>query len=176
MFYSAYVPVVENSLLPSLDTKPPLLRSIACTRRTGSCGFTVFRPPSCWMTPTRTLTHGWTPSATGRCGIWTGSPVEVMRADLETLLRVPGIGPTSARRIVSARRCGGTLRFEDLKKAGRGAETGAVLYYLRRADTGGTALLPPPRCPCSWNDWSAVRCASDQAAQLSLFDPVGEAV
>ncbi len=26
MFYSAYVPVVENSLLPALDTKPPLLR------------------------------------------------------------------------------------------------------------------------------------------------------
>lgn len=26
VFYSAYVPVVENSLLPSLDTKPPLLR------------------------------------------------------------------------------------------------------------------------------------------------------
>ncbi len=26
VFYSAYVPVVENSLLPALDTKPPLLR------------------------------------------------------------------------------------------------------------------------------------------------------
>ena len=26
MFYSAYVPVVENTLLPSPDTKPPLLR------------------------------------------------------------------------------------------------------------------------------------------------------
>ena len=26
VFYSAYVPVVENTLLPSLDTKPPLLR------------------------------------------------------------------------------------------------------------------------------------------------------
>ena len=26
VFYSAYVPVVENALLPSLDTKPPLLR------------------------------------------------------------------------------------------------------------------------------------------------------
>ena len=25
------------------------------------------------MMPTRTLTHGWTPSATGRCGIWTSS-------------------------------------------------------------------------------------------------------
>ena len=26
VFYSAYVPVVEHSLLPSIDTKPPLLR------------------------------------------------------------------------------------------------------------------------------------------------------
>ena len=44
-------------------------------------------------------------------------PVEVMRADLETLLRVPGIGPVSARRILSARRQT-NLRFEDLKKLG----------------------------------------------------------
>ena len=40
-----------------------------------------------------------------------------MHADYETLLRVPGIGPVSARRIVSARRST-HLRFEDLKKLG----------------------------------------------------------
>ena len=40
-----------------------------------------------------------------------------MHADYETLLRVPGIGPVSARRIVSARRST-RLRFEDLKKLG----------------------------------------------------------
>ena len=44
-------------------------------------------------------------------------PVEASTAEYETLLRVPGIGPISARRIVSARRHG-TLRFEDLKKLG----------------------------------------------------------
>ena len=44
-------------------------------------------------------------------------PVEVMRADYEMLLRVPGIGPVSARRIISARRTT-HLRFEDLKKLG----------------------------------------------------------
>ena len=44
-------------------------------------------------------------------------PLEIMNAEYETLLRVPGIGPISARRIVSARRHG-TLRFEDLKKLG----------------------------------------------------------
>lgn len=32
VFYSAYVPVVENRLLPALDTKPPLLRHHFCER------------------------------------------------------------------------------------------------------------------------------------------------
>ena len=44
-------------------------------------------------------------------------PVEINRADYDTLLRVPGIGPKSARRIVRARRMG-SLDFPDLKKAG----------------------------------------------------------
>ena len=44
-------------------------------------------------------------------------PVEIMTADLGRLLRVPGIGPTGARRILSARRTG-LLHFDDLKKMG----------------------------------------------------------
>lgn len=44
-------------------------------------------------------------------------PVEVMTADYYQLLRVPGLGVNSARRICRARRYGG-LRFEDLKKMG----------------------------------------------------------
>lgn len=44
-------------------------------------------------------------------------PIEINRADYFTLLRVPGIGTKSARRIVQARRFG-NLRFEDLKKMG----------------------------------------------------------
>ena len=44
-------------------------------------------------------------------------PVEINRASYDTLLKVPGIGVTSARRILQARRtC--TLDFEDLKKIG----------------------------------------------------------
>lgn len=44
-------------------------------------------------------------------------PVEINRAAYQTLLRVPGIGYLSARRIVAARRTG-LLDFEDLKKIG----------------------------------------------------------
>lgn len=44
-------------------------------------------------------------------------PVEINRADYRMILRVPGIGVKSARRIVAARRFG-NLTFEDLKKIG----------------------------------------------------------
>ena len=41
-------------------------------------------------------------------------PVEINQADYHTLLRVPGIGPQSAWKIVGARKHG-SLDFEDLK-------------------------------------------------------------
>ena len=44
-------------------------------------------------------------------------PVEINRADYHMLLRIPGVGVKSARRIVAARRFG-NLTFEDLKKIG----------------------------------------------------------
>ena len=43
--------------------------------------------------------------------------VEVNRASYQTLLQVPGIGVTSARRIIAARR-GGILDFADLTRMG----------------------------------------------------------
>ena len=44
-------------------------------------------------------------------------PVDVNRAPLRELLRVPGIGPKSARRIVTARRTG-KLGLAELKRIG----------------------------------------------------------
>ena len=44
-------------------------------------------------------------------------PVEINRADYYKILRVPGIGPKSAQRIVRARKMG-TVDFEDLKRMG----------------------------------------------------------
>lgn len=44
-------------------------------------------------------------------------PVEINKADYELLLRVPGIGVKSARRIVTARR-NGSISYYDLEKFG----------------------------------------------------------
>ena len=117
VFYSAYVPVVENPLLPALNTKPPLLREHRLYQADWLLRFYGFRAdellddqhpnfdpmldPKCYWA----ITH---PEQ---------FPVEIMTADLGRLLRVPGIGPTGARRILSARRTG-LLHFDDLKKMG----------------------------------------------------------
>lgn len=117
VFYSAYVPVVEHALLPSRDTKPPLLREHRLYQADWLLRFYGFRADEI-LTEER---PDFNPLIDPKCN-WallhpSFFPVEILRADYETLLRVPGIGPMSARRIVSARRVS-SLSYDDLKKLG----------------------------------------------------------
>lgn len=117
VFYSAFINVNHNSLLPTLPGGPPLLREHRLYQadwllRYYDFGvdellseerpdFNVFLDPKCdWA-----IRHL-------EC-----FPVEINRADYRTLLRVPGIGYKSASRIVKARRMN-RLDFSDLKKMG----------------------------------------------------------
>ena len=63
-------------------------------------------------------------------------PVEIMKADYYTLLRVPVIGVKSARRITSARRYG-MLNFQNLKKMGVVLKRAA--YFIT---CGGKTMFP----------------------------------
>ena len=117
VFYSAYVPVVEHSLLPALGTKPPLLREHRLYQADWLLRFYGFQAEELLSEEE----PDFNPLVDPKCG-WALRhpeffPVEVNRADYETLLRVPGVGVTSARRILTARRAG-ALRPEDLKKLG----------------------------------------------------------
>jgi len=58
-------------------------------------------------------------------------PLEVMRADREELLRVPGIGPETAVRIVKARKEGTLLTVEDLQRLGVRLSRAAPFLLLR---------------------------------------------
>ncbi len=57
-------------------------------------------------------------------------PVEVNVAPLDELLRVPGVGPTSARAIVQARRGGKLAEIGDLRKLGARADRAAPYVTL----------------------------------------------
>ena len=169
-----WVPVVENSLLPSLDTKPPLLREHRLYQADWLLRFYGFQAAELLDDAHPDFDPRLDPKCNWALRHLDQFPVEVMRADLETLLRVPGIGPTSARRIVSARRCG-TLRFEDLKKLG------VVLKRAQYFITCGGRIpeglhFSPATLPLQLERLERDTLPSDQAAQLSLFDPVGEAV
>lgn len=117
VFYSAYVPVVDHSLLPSTDTKPPLLREHRLYQADWLLRFYGFRAEELLDEQHPDFHPLIDPKCNWAIGHLEQFPVEIMRADYEQLLRVPGIGPVSARRIISARRTA-NLRFEDLKKLG----------------------------------------------------------
>jgi predicted DNA-binding helix-hairpin-helix protein len=57
-------------------------------------------------------------------------PVEVNRASREELLRVPGIGPTSASRILMLRSRGSFCQLSDLRKIGAVAKRAAPFVLL----------------------------------------------
>lgn len=171
VFYSAYVPVVENTLLPSLDTKPPLLREHRLYQADWLLRFYGFRahelldesapdfdplldPKCCWA-----MRH---PEF---------FPVEVNRADYEALLRVPGIGVVSARRILVARRAG-LLRTEDLKKLG--VVMKRAQYFLTCSGRLATPLrLSQSGILSSLMAVERSTLPAPQLEQLSLFDQVG---
>ena len=171
VFYSAYVPIVESSLLPSLDTKPPLLREHRLYQADWLLRFYGFRAEELLDEQ-----HpDFNPRIDPKC-FWAichpeQFPVEIMRAEYETLLRVPGIGPVSARRIVSARRVS-HLRYEDLLRLG------VVLKRAQFFITCGGRMRSGLRFSAGTllRQLEAVergQLPQAEAQQLSLFDSVG---
>ena len=171
VFYSAYVPIVESSLLPSLDTKPPLLREHRLYQADWLLRFYGFRAEEL-LDEQR---PDFNPRIDPKC-FWAichpeQFPVEIMRAEYETLLRVPGIGPVSARRIVSARRVS-HLRYEDLSRLG------VVLKRAQFFITCGGRMRSGLRFSAGTllRQLEAVergQLPQAEAQQLSLFDSVG---
>ena len=118
VFYSAYEPVNgrdRDKKLPVDD--PPLLRQHRLyqadflLRSYGFCADELFNPSR------ENLSLNLDPKCRWALENMQIFPVEVNRADLFEILRVPGIGQISAKRIVSARRLG-SLDFDSLKKMG----------------------------------------------------------
>ena len=117
VFYSAYVPVVEHALLPARDVKPPLLREHRLYQADWLLRFYGFRAEELLDEDHPAFDTRVDPKCSWALAHLDFFPVEVNRADRESLLRVPGVGILSARRILAARRAG-PLHIEDLKKLG----------------------------------------------------------
>lgn len=173
VFYSAFVNVNHNSSLPMLPQGPPLLRehrlyqadwllryyhfTVAELLSEARPNFNVYLDPKCdWA-----LRH------------LEFFPVEINTADYKTLLRIPGVGAKSAKRIVKARK-GSRLDFPDLKKIG--VVLKRALYFI----TCSGRMMYPTKLD---EDYICRNLLSDRTQiprelrhesyrQLSLFDDV----
>ncbi len=117
VFFSAYIPLNDDKLLPSKDTKPPLLREHRLYQADWLLRFYGFRAEEILSEQDNMFNPLIDPKCNWALNNMHLFPVEINTADYEMLLRVPGIGVTSARRIVSARRLA-ALDFDALKKIG----------------------------------------------------------
>lgn len=117
VFYSAYMPVVNDALLPSAEVKPPLLREHRLYQADWLLRFYGFQASELLDENHPDFNLLVDPKCSWALSHMEYFPVEVNRADYETLLRVPGIGVKSAKRIVTARRTG-SLDFIGLKRIG----------------------------------------------------------
>ena len=171
VFYSAYVPVVENSLLPALDTKPPLLREHRLYQADWLLRFYGFQASELLDEAHPDFNPQLDPKCSWAVAHLEQFPVEIMRADYETLLRVPGIGPTSAKRIVSARRTA-HLRFEDLKKLGVVVKR-AQYFVLCDGHAAPGLRFSPATIVQQLEAVERGLLPSGEMQQLSLFDAVG---
>ena len=117
VFYSAYIPLNEDSILPQIGTPPPLLREHRLYQADWLLRFYGFQADELLSETQPHFNELLDPKCDWALHHLEHFPVEVETASYATLLRVPGIGPKSASRITYARRYG-RLNFESLKKMG----------------------------------------------------------
>jgi len=116
VYYSAYVPVSDDNRLPVL-TSPPLLREHRLYQADWLLRFYGFSAEEILSDDLPFLDETFDPKTAWALRHPEFFPVEINRADYATLLRVPGIGVTSARRIIAARRFS-AITPEGMKKIG----------------------------------------------------------
>ena len=117
VFYSAFVKVNEDKELPSLPGGPPLLREHRLYQADWLLRFYGFKASELLDEKRPYFNVMLDPKEDWAVRHLEFFPVEINKASYHALLRVPGLGVNSARRIMTARRSV-NLNFDDLKKLG----------------------------------------------------------
>ena len=136
VYFSAYTPVISDALLPAAtDFNPPMLREHRLYQADWLLRFYQFEADEI-LDEAHPSFH---PLLDPKCN-WAVNhldrfPIEINTIPYEQLLRIPGVGVKSARRIIEARRVR-SLDFDGLKRIG------VVLKRARYFITCNGKMLP----------------------------------
>ena len=117
VYYSGYVPVLKDNKLPDLGTPVPMVRENRLYQTDWLFRFYQFDPSEIVNETYPHLDLEIDPKLSWALRNRHLFPIDVNTADYHMILRIPGIGVKSAKKIVSARRFG-KLGQEQLKKLG----------------------------------------------------------
>ena len=176
VFYSAYIPINEDQALPGLDTPVPLLREHRLYQADWLLRFYGFQADELLSETRPNFNVQLDPKCDWALRHLEEFPVEVRTASYDVLLRVPGIGPKSAGRIVNARRYG-SISFEHLKKMGVVLKRahyfitcgGKMMYRTPIEEQYITSKMTSVNTRENWQ----IQHQQENHRQMSLFDDFG---
>ena len=117
VYYSGYVPVNKSGILVSADQAVPMIREHRLYQADWLLRFYNFRADEILNEKDPFVDPFLDPKTNWAIKNSHFFPIEINKASYKELLRVPGIGVTSAKRIVMTRKYS-TIRYEHLKKLG----------------------------------------------------------
>lgn len=168
VFFSAYIPVTDNSLLPAVTTKPPLLREHRLYQADWLLRFYGFEAKELLDESHQDFNTLVDPKCNWALNHMDQFPMEVNRAPYELLLRVPGIGVTSARRILNARRAG-ILDFAALKKLGVVLKRAQYFILCKGKMAEGLKITQDAVLRALMSDRCLSMLPGEEPEQLSLY-------
>ena len=116
VYYSAYVPVNKSGILANTNAVP-MLREHRIYQADWLLRFYNFKADEILDEKNPFIDPLLDPKANWAVQNWHLFPMEINRASYKDLIRIPGIGVTSAKRIVMVRRHN-VIKYEHLKKLG----------------------------------------------------------
>lgn len=117
VFYSGYVPINEDPLLPEIGTPVPLLREHRLYQADWLLRYYGFKADELLTEANPNFDDRIDPKCFWAINHLDMFPVEINKANYDMLLRVPGIGPVGVKKIMSARKYA-SVNFAMLKKMG----------------------------------------------------------
>ncbi len=132
VYYSGYIPISNDKRLPVLGTQPPLIRENRLYQTDWLMRFYGFHVNELLNDSNPHLDIDIDPKLSWALRNMHFFPVDINVANYKMILRVPGIGVSSAKKIVQARNFG-RLRIDQLKKIG--VSYNRARYFITCADT-----------------------------------------
>ena len=117
VYYSGYVPVNKSGILVNMNETVPMIREHRLYQADWLLRFYDFKANEILNEKNPFIDPHLDPKTNWAIQNWNFFPIEINKASYKELLRVPGIGVTSAKRIVMSRKYS-TIRYEHLKKLG----------------------------------------------------------